>query len=393
MIQSLSSLPLRRLLLLLTLLLALPSVGFIVHFGLDQRREALRDGIAESRKLAYGLTSEQKNLTAGAQQLATVLGQLPQVRKHEDVAVNSILRNVLSLNPQYANIIIADPTGMVWASGLPLTRPFSIADKRTFRNAVKTRQFSSGEYIIGQISAKSTIGFAYPVLDKEGAVEAVIALNFNFDHFNVLFDKADMPEGTAFNIIDYNGVIIDRHPNPDGFIGKKVNDEIFMKMVNGPEEASFIDVGLSGDRRMISYTKLRLRNEAFPYLYIRAGIPLQATLDKAVKKQFYNMAFPSLFLVAAILLALLIGKRCFVDRIAALRQASHRLASGELHAKVSDSLQGGELGELAKTLDRMASQIADREKALRESEARFRGALEAEVSQTAEQSREQPLLR
>ena len=371
-----SSLSLNKLLILLTLLLALPAVGLIIHFGLDQHHDALQDGMAETRRLAYGIASEQKNLTAGAQQLVTALGQLPQVRDHKAAAVSKILASVLALNPQYANIIIADPAGTVWASALPLTKPFSIADKRSFRNAVKTGQFSSGEYVIGQISTKSTIGFGYPVLDEKGAVKAVIALNFNFDHFNVLFDQAGLPKGTAFNIIDYNGVIIDRNLNPEGFIGKKVNDGLFMKMVSGPDDDSFIDVGLTGDRRIISYTKLRLRHEAFPYLYIRAGIPLQVTLDKAAKNQFYNMAFLSLFLLAAILLALFIGKHCFVNRITTLQEASHRLAAGNLHTRVSDCLQGGELGDLAQTFDQMAGQLAEREMAVRESEARFRSALE-----------------
>jgi C4-dicarboxylate-specific signal transduction histidine kinase len=362
LLHRLSSLSFRKLLVLLTLLLALPAVGLIVHVGLDQRHDALQEGVAEARKLAYSLTSEQKNLTAAAQQLVTVLGQLPQVREHNAAAVNKILASVLALNPQFANIIIADRSGPVWASALPLTKPFSLADKRSFRNAVKTGQFSSGEYIVGQISTKSTIGFSYPVLDDKGTVTAVIAVNFNFDHFNDLFKQAGLPKGTAFNIIDYNGVIIDRNLTPEGFIGKKVNGGIFMKMVSGPEEDSFIDVGQTGDRRIVSYTKLRLPNEAFPYLYVRAGIPLQATLDKAVEKQYYNMAFLSLFLVAAIVLALLIGKHCFVNRIATLQQASHRLAAGDLHTKVSDCLQGGELGDLAQTFDQMAGQLADREK-------------------------------
>ncbi|KAB0666573.1 PAS domain S-box protein [Oryzomonas japonica] len=381
MIQSLldylSSLSLRKLLLLLTLLLALPAVGLIVHFGLDQHHDALQEGVAETRKLAHSIASEQRNLTAAAHQLVTVLGQLPQVREHKTAAVNGILTSVLALNPQYANIVIADPTtGDVWASALPLTKPFSLRDKRTFRNAVKTRQFSSGEYVIGQISTKPTIGFGYPVLDEKGEVKAVIAVNFNFDHYNVLFNQAGLPQGTTFNIIDYNGVIIDRNLNPEGFVGKKANDGIFMSMVNGPEENSFIDVGVSGDRRIISYTKLRLRNETFPYLYVRAGIPLQATLSKAAEKQFYNMAFLSLFLLAAIFLALFIGKHCFVNRITALQEASHRLAAGNLHTRVSACLQGGELGDLAQTFDQMADQLSVREKAVRESEARFRSALE-----------------
>jgi diguanylate cyclase (GGDEF)-like protein/PAS domain S-box-containing protein len=370
------SLSLRTHLLLLALLLSLPAVALIIHTGLDQRNDSIDGGIAESKKLASSIATEQENLTTAAQQLVMVLAQLPQVKERKPLAVNPILANVLRLNPQYANIIITDRDGQIWASALPLTRVLSINDRRAFMNTVKSRQFSAGDYGVGKISEKATIGFGYPIFNAQGKVDGVIAINFNFDHFNNLLHQAVLPIGTVFNIIDCNGVVIDRNLNPENFIGKKVRDDVFMSMMNGPEESTVIDNELTGDRQIISYRKLRLHGEEYPYLYVRVGIPLQATLEKARKSQFFSMVFYSSFLFAAIILAIPIGRHCFVNRIGKLQEASQRLADGDLHIRVSDLLGGGELGKLGQSFDEMARRLANREDALRESETRFRNVME-----------------
>lgn len=315
LLQRFLSLSLRTHIVLLAFLLAMPAVVLIVQSGLHERNDAIDDGIEEARRLVYNIASEQNNLAAAAQQLVKVLAMLPEVKAHDDVAANAILADVIKLNPQFGNIVITDRAGNVWASALPMQKAFSLRDKRTYQNAVKTGHFSSGEYIVGQISAKRTIGFGYPIIDGRGGVEGVIAVNFNFDHFNEIFRKARLPAGTLFSIMDHNGVIIDRNLNPEGFIGKKAAEDILLKILNGPDEDSYIDSGVAGGQQIISYRKLRLKGEQFPYLCVRVSIPIQATLEKARHNQLYNMALLSLFLLGSIVLAILVGNYCLVNRI------------------------------------------------------------------------------
>jgi PAS domain S-box-containing protein len=134
-------------------------------------------------------------------------------------------------------------------------------------------------------------------------------------------------------------------------------------MHDGPDEGAFIDVGLDAEERIIAYRKLRLAGEDSPCLYIRASTPLKAAEAVARKAQLRNMLLLSPFFGVAVILALLISKYCFVDRIAALQRAVQRVATGDLDVRVESTVSGGELGELGQAFDGMARQLAAREKA------------------------------
>jgi len=366
------SLSLRSQLLFMALLLALPAIILIVYVGFNQRREDLKEGIVESNRLVNEIVAEQYYQTGNAEQLLTVLSQIPVIRGKKAAATNTILADILKLNKQFGNIIVADLNGDVWASALPMTKAFSVKNIRTFYNTLNTKHFSSGEYTVGKISAKRTIGFGYPILDAQGEVENVILVNFNFDKINELLAKSGLPTGSSFTLIDHKGTIVDRNFDPDSLIGTQVNDELFQKIKNGPVEDSFIGVGLMGTKQIISSHKLTLSTESFPYLYVRVAIPIEETHLKAQQNQLKYMALLFPFLIAVIMLVLVIGKRCFVVPINKLLEASHQLKHGNLNVRVSEYVESGELGQLGLAFDGMAQQLAEREQELRKSESEYR---------------------
>jgi len=366
------SLSLRTQLLMMAFFLALPSIALIILLGIEQRKYSLEEGISESRHLADRIASEQYNLVGDAEQLLSVLAQLPAIRGKNVAATTTILAEILKKNQQYGNIIATDHDGVVWASALSTTKTFSLRSTRSIGNALTTKHFSSGEYTVGKISAKRTIGFSYPFLKANGDVDGVIAVNFNFDKVNELFAKEKLPPDTTFTIVDHKGTIIDRNLDQEKLVGKQDRDEIFQRMKNGPVEDSFIETGLSGNKRLISYRKLQLQAEASPYLYVRISIPYEGVLLIAQKSQIKYMAFLFPFLFAVVMLVLTIGKRCFVIPINKLEEASRYMAEGSLDVKVSDFVEGGELKRLGQTFDRMACQLAEREQALRKSESEYR---------------------
>lgn len=362
------SLSLRTHLLLMACVLALPAMVLIINSGYSHREEYLHESRAKTQKLSRDIAAEQINLTAAAQQLAMVLAQLPQVQERRVTEVNMLLARLLALNPRYGNIVVTDEKGDVWASALPMKHSFSLREARTFRNTMENRRFSSGEYVVGKLSAKPTIGFGYPVMNQTGEIAGVIALNINFDHFNEMLQQAGLPAGSRFTLTDFNGIIINCNREPERSIGRKLNDDIFMSMVRGADEGSLIGSEAGDVEQIVSYRKLRLTGEEFPYLYIRAGVPIQTTLETAFKEQVTDMLVLSSFLPAALLLALLIGKYCFVDRINVLRNAALLIAEGNLGVRVSDRVAGGELGQLGRAFDDMAQQIEERERRMRDSE-------------------------
>ena len=362
------SLPLRTHLLLLALLIALPAIGLIIHTGTIQRDDAVRRGFNEARRLAYNIAMTQYDLAGNAEQLMTTLAQIPDIKRHNATTTTVLLRDINLKSRHFGNIVITDQKGNVWASALPMTKSFSLEKRRTFNNVLKTKRFSSGEYVVGNISAKATIGFGYPVYNVDGVFDGVIACNLNFNIYDNLLKQQDTPKGVSLNFIDHNGLIIYSNMNPDKLIGTELARERFLKMKNGKDRDTFIDFDINNEKRVVSYRKLQLPSEESPYIYIRASVPLQGLLDKARSAQHKSIATLFLYLLAAIALAIPIGNYCFVRRIHKLQEASRLLASGDLNVRVFEIVKGGELGELARSFDEMAAQLAEREFALRRSE-------------------------
>jgi PAS domain S-box-containing protein len=368
------SLSFRTHLVLIVLLLSLPAIALISYSGYQQRRDSLNDGITDAKMLVHSILTEQYNMTGDAEQLVTTLAQLSDVKEHRVAATNAILYGIIKLSHQYSNIVICDRSGGIWASALPYTGKLSLIDNRSFQDALKTGGFSSGEYGVGRISGRPNLAFGYPIKNAGGKIDGVILASIDFGFLNDLLVESGLPKGSTFTITDHQGVIVYRNLNAGEVIGTKLKEDIFRQMVQGPGEVSFLDIGRTQDEMITSYGKLRLRGEKSPYLYVQAGIPMHETMVKARRAQWINIAVLSPVLLVAILLAALLSKFCFVNRIQRLQHAAQRLAQGELTIRVSESVTdggigGGELGELGRSFDEMARKLTAREFALVRSEA------------------------
>ncbi len=359
----------RAQLFLMAAIIALPAAGIILYSGFAARQDAMAEARIETQALAGSIAYQQQSRVDSAKQLLSGLAQLPNVKTHNREKVQPILTDLLTMNPQYLNIFIADRQGTVWVSAVPSTSSLNIADRKHFINAMATGQFSSGECIIGRLLRKPTISFSYPYKSAQGELDGVIVVNFDLGYCDKLLENARLPEGSSFLITDHKGVILNRGINPSPFVGKPIDPEMLRQMQQGPETETYINDGtLDGIRRFATYRKLYLEGEQTPYMYVRAGIPVDAVLSKANMALFLNLGLLSTVLLFGFAAAWVIGKRSILDRVSVLQAASQRLASGDFRARVSEVVKGGELGSLGESFDAMAEELQKQ-----------RGALEAKA--------------
>jgi len=366
------SLPIRVHMFLLVGLLALPAVGVIIHSGLSQRQEAYRNAATDSSKLAYSISSEITILVKGAQQLTDTLAEMPEVRRLDTAAITPLLRDLTRKYPQYVNIVILGRSGQVLASALPITQPTSLADRKLFKDARASGLFSAGEYTFGRISRKPQINFGFPLKDSHGNFNGVIAVGIDLSHTSHLLKKASFPDGAEYVIVDHIGTFLYRTFEIDKYLGTPLRKGLFKAMVDGPDEGTYEFTTDAGIHRISSYLKLRLRDGEPPYIYVRAGFPIQSVMEEANASLLKDLLLLLPFFGLTLWIARFISKRCVVDRINALQDASRRLATGDFSLRVSEQVSGSELGELARTFDAMAGSLADREQSLTESESKFR---------------------
>ena len=363
---------LRVQLILMVLVVALPVFGIILYAGVERRQQAIHEAFKETASLAEAIADEQEHMVTGAHQLLRTLAQLTEIRAFDELKVQPLLADILHNNPQFLNIFVADPAGVMRVSGQPIKAPISVADRLYFTKAMETGRFSSGEYIVGRVNGQPTIAFAFPFKQDSGDIAGVIVVSFNLDGCRAVFNKAQLPNGTNYGLIDHRGIVVNRYIDPGQFIGTPDNPEIFRRMASGPDQGSFQGTGNDGFLRIFSTRKMRLAEEDQPYLYVRVGMPVESVLYNANLVLLKNLGLLCLFLLLSLFLTRIIGKKSIIDRVARLQEASRRLADGDLDTRVAAVVNGGELGSLARSFDEMARQLALREQQRREAETALR---------------------
>ena len=358
----LTKLSISSILLLITCIVALPAACIIIYTGIQSRNHILQDACLASAALTKQIAAEQQNLVVGTEQLMVALSQLPEVRRKDKGKVEPILRRLLELNPMYYHLFMMDRAGVVWADAHPKSYPGLLADRRYFKNAIASGRLSSGEYVTSRITSEPIFNIAYPVKDDHGRISGVIGVAFALKNYRQLLEHAQLPAGSSFVLMDHKGTILFRALNPEPYLGKQYPESEFRKIQQGPEVSTTIKTSaLSGDKRVISYQKLRLAGEQTPYMYVAVGIPVEMVTKEARRILTSNMLFLVSSLVLACACALLIGKSSITDPVKVLKDASRRLAAGDLQARVGDSGEGGELASLGKAFDTMAQELARRE--------------------------------
>jgi len=345
---------------LIVSIIAFPAICIIINSGLQQRKDAFHDAQMETQKLAETIVSEQKNLVASTRQLFIALSQVSEVTTHKHDEVQDILTEILKLSPQYSNIFIADPSGVVWASAIPLTEVVTVSDRRYFKNALASGKLSSGEYHIARTSKKATFNLAYPLKDDSGKVKSVICAGLSLDNYRHILKDYKLPRGASFALIDHKGIILTRAVDPEKYTGRQSSPEIFKHMQEGPEEETSAGTSsIVGDKRIQTYRKLRLEGESTPYMYVRAGIPTDVVMSEANAALSKNLMIYTVSLVVAFIFSWFIGKKFIIDRVLVLKRASQRLADGDLNTRIAHEIGGGELGQLGQAFDNMAQRLAD----------------------------------
>ncbi|MBI5069122.1 MAG: PAS domain S-box protein [Deltaproteobacteria bacterium] len=375
--RRLATLGTRTQLLLLAALVALPTLGILLGSSLRLRQEALARARVQAQRLADTLAAEHETVAAAAQQLTLVLAQVDGIRAG-DPSIRLMLAELVRLNRAFLDVLVADRGGLVWAQAAGIEGQ-PVGETRWFRRALAGGRFAAGEYAVSRATGRPTIHFAAPYHDADGGVAGVLAVALALDAYRSILERTPLPAQSSYLLVDHRGTIVARSADADRWVGRPFTPRTFTGMVAGPDSGTSIGMTMVGDERVVAWRKLRLPGEEVPYLYVRVGIPVAAVLADANRELVRNLALWAALLALALSLVVWAGKRWIVDRLALLEAASARMAAGDLASRVGEQVQGGELGRLATSFDRMAAELQAREQALAQSERGYRDVLDGTV--------------
>lgn len=325
--------------------------------------------------MVFSLAAQQEIIVAGVQQLLKTLSQLEDIQQKRVPQINQLLKNILQQNTQYGNILLAEPDGTVIASARPFTPPLSIADRKFYRDVIKTKQFSPGEYVIGKTAHKPLYNFGFPVFAPDGSIRGIIAVGIDLSYLDKTFKHFVLPEGSNFTIIDHKGIIIHRAIEAEKYVGKPILSENMKTITEGLDEDDYSNIGIDGLVRHYFYKKLYMEGNKEPYLFITASVPDEYIQKTSQKHMLTHMIIFGWIFIASLTGAILIAKYKITSKVVTLIDFINALAAGQSDRKVGDQVVGGEFGLLAQAFDQMNANLQQREKDNLQAKAELQDAL------------------
>jgi PAS domain S-box-containing protein len=224
-------------LVLVVLLAVIPSLVLIYYNSREQRDTAIAQAHEDVARIARLAAAENAGDFEGVHQLLVALAQFPEVRGDDPVRGGAALEKLLRECRFYSNLGVATPDGHVFCSAVPLKEPASIADHQWFQEAMKTSDFTVGEYEAEGLSGRPSLNFGYPIIGSSNQVQRILFASLDLSHLNRQISLALPPEGVELALVDRGGVVLAQTGALENRVGR-----------TAPEAAQVKEVSVSSGR-------------------------------------------------------------------------------------------------------------------------------------------------
>ena len=342
---------------ILFLMAALPAIIIIVYAGLENHRRAVSSAEQQLQAFSGHLAETQAQVTLATKALLEGLAMLPEVRRGDTEACNRLLATLLKINPAYAVFHLVDSNGDLVASN-SARKPANFAHTRHFREALATKSFATGEYLLGVTLHIPVFTFGYPVLGDQGNVTGVLLTSIRLDRYGELFRQIRFPDNSFIGVCDRNGRRLFRYPeNPAMLLGEPIKQTAFEHAVAGPSEGLFQEESTDGVERIVAFQNLSLTPDSPPYMYFFVGTPSATFYADAKSGMLRDFSVLFLTIGLTMLSGWFLGGRTVGIRLEELAAAAKRIGESDLSIRVAPAPEITEVDVLAKAFNSMAESL------------------------------------
>jgi len=220
----------RKKLIILVLLATSPVFLVLIGTELINRQRAVEEATKEAALFLNGFAEVQRRVTDSTRTLLRTVASMPGIKRADVNRSRLILSTLLETNPIYTNAILVDNNGNVIAAGKNHEKALNLnfADRKQFRNAIRTKGFASGEFVVGKNTKKSIFPFGMAVLDHNGGPKGAIIIGVSLEHYKALYSKGNYPEGSFIGMCDHKGLRLFRHPSTSQIpLGSPIKQKVY----------------------------------------------------------------------------------------------------------------------------------------------------------------------
>jgi PAS domain S-box-containing protein len=320
---------LRGRLILLVFISIVPALVLILHNAKRDRDVSGARIQEDARRIVEIAASRQARFVGSARQLLAVLAEVPDVASGDSATCNRFVKGLTDRYSLYVNLGRIDLDGNLVCSAVGFSGNLNFADRSYFRRARDTKDFAIGDYQVGGVTGRRSVNFGYPVLDPTGEVAAVLYAALDLTWLTQLTAEARLPEGASLSILDSQGTILARFPDPEKWAGKPVPDAPLFQLLQLGNHAAQELIGVDGVKRLYAFTAVSGKPQA-GQIYIVVSIPKEIAFAQVNRELRGNLAWLGVACLLALATSWFIGNRYVVDYVhehARAEEARLRLAS------------------------------------------------------------------
>ncbi|WP_043644670.1 ATP-binding protein [Fundidesulfovibrio putealis] len=360
----------RQTLYALVLCAVCPALLVIIFYGAQDYYRAQLQTRDQTLNLVKSIAFQQQILTENTRILLHTLARLPEVISANPPAMHELFKGLLTVHSNYSNISFVDMNGYLVSSSHVFKPPIIAYDRKYFKDAVRTKQFSAGEFVVGRVVQDPIFQFSTPVFNEAGDMSGVLVATMKLNMYDHLYSETVLPDHWRFALIDHQGIRLHRFPKNDAIApGKPILPEIRTVFENSAmDEGNVQAIGPDGVRLEYAFVKLRLSPQEPPYMTVAVGLPVVAFTQVFVAKLLPALTLMLGVLALALLTARFLGKMTIGAGLDRLALAARQLSAGDLSFRVGPLDSCREVREAGQAFDQMATALSEESAERRQAE-------------------------
>ena len=358
---------------LLVLVTVVPFWALILYNATEQRSAELKKIEHSVLELAEIVAADEAQLIEGARQILVAMGHFVIATNANPTACSEFCESLREHFVRYANLGAILLDGTVFCSAAPSPPSVNALDQDWFQDALASNDLAIGSFHIGRITQKPVMVMAQSVLGVRGEPVAVMFAAIDIRWLNRLTDRltSRLPKGATLSQIDADGVLLSYRMDTHSWQAGSMMDPLLIHSMILNKRGIVEAPDNQGNSRIHSFAPLRsaLKDRDVEMVL---SIPQDVVFADSKRMLIHNLTLLVAVCIVALILARYAGDYFVLRPVAALVEASRKLATGDLTTRIGPQYGEGELGQLAGAFDEMAEALETHEREQKINEERLR---------------------
>ncbi len=336
----------------------LPAIAIQAYHEFGLRRARRLEAENQALNLAEHAAAEQKQIIQGIHQTLIALSEFPAIKAKDSRGCDAYLSRIKQRYPGFIRVIVVDTNGSPFCdASSDHKKPSTAAGRGYFANALKTGEFTVGEFAIGRATGRNVLHFALPFDGEDARMGGVVIAALSLDWLANSIARRDVPPGAALAITDRNGTVLARYPDNGQFVGKRMSDRKYLCV----DHSATVDaLDLDGVNRIVGCSAL---GADFGGLHVDFGFDKNQVFSEIERRTRIGILVIVLSTSLLLMLTWLGARRLIRRPLAQLVDAANQWRLGELARRVD--IQGkSEIAQVAGAFNSMADALEHRDREL-----------------------------